>query len=191
MFATFARFTVIGLFSLCATAPMASAEIYHWVDSTGDTHFVGNLDEVPDEYRDAAIANSKAAPEGGAVDIIPGIDKLQPAAMAAPSPTRDRSQNQGAAPSQEPIAQSQPVENGETDAIDEDAVEDDGEYDEGYYGAGDGVRGEEARERAHQRQLHRDANGTRQMVEGAEQVRERPPEMEGGERMQERSGGRR
>jgi len=183
---TIARFCMIGTFVLFSTASVARAEVFQWVDASGDTHFVSNLDEVPDQYREAAIAASHQA-QPGAVDIIPGADDLPPAAMAQPS----RAETRTPAQAMEPMGQAPAPLGDEANPV----VEEDGDYvggyvgDDGYYG--DGERGEEARARSHQRQLERDAKGTRQELEGAEQIRERPPEEMSREPMREAPRGRR
>jgi hypothetical protein len=127
MLDTIVRTTLIGLLSLCSAGAISAEQIYRWVDATGDTHFVPDLDEVPDPYREAAIAASKQTkPMEGTVNIIPGLDELSPAARAVPE------QNGSSARSAEPAPRSGSASAGSGEAeIVEGGVSD---GDDGYYG---------------------------------------------------------
>jgi len=49
-------------------ATAASAEMYRWVDASGDVHIVSDLYDVPAEYQDAALAEAKTR-SGGSLNI--------------------------------------------------------------------------------------------------------------------------
>lgn len=165
MLDTIVRATLIGLLTLCSAGAISAEQIYRWVDATGDTHFVSDLDEVPDQYREAAIAASKQTePTEGTVNIIPGLDKLPAAARAVPE------QNGSSPPSAQPTPRSGSASagSGETEII-EGGVSD---GDDGYYGED---RRELDRERARTRQVRRDAEGVRPEGLEAESVRRQDP----------------
>jgi type IV secretory pathway VirB10-like protein len=74
----------IWLFAACWAASAASAEIYRWVDEKGEMHIVSELHQVPPQYREAAIADTKRG--RGTLNIIegPGAEPPPPAMIAAP-----------------------------------------------------------------------------------------------------------
>jgi hypothetical protein len=74
----------LGFAAICTTASLAGAEIYRWVDESGQTHLVSDLSKVPPEHREAAIADSKRT--GGTVNIIEGIDDAAATPKAIPPP---------------------------------------------------------------------------------------------------------
>ncbi len=73
----------IGLALITAMLAMpliAEAELYRYDDENGSRHVANSLNDVPEQYREAAIADLKArSGEGGNMNIVGGLDKMPPA----------------------------------------------------------------------------------------------------------------
>jgi hypothetical protein len=67
--------------SLLMWASTASAEIYRYADEKGEMHAVSDLSLVPQQYRDAAIADAQQR-SGGSLNIEGGEGSEAPAAKA-------------------------------------------------------------------------------------------------------------
>jgi len=95
------RWTKAGLAVLLVAlfAAAASAEIYRWMDETGEVHLTNRLYEVPDEHQQAALDDAKKrAQESGGMNEIhedhaaptaPAATPSAPAEMAQPGGGRD------------------------------------------------------------------------------------------------------
>ncbi len=77
---------ICGLLLWLAVAPASSAEVYRWVDASGQPHFTTELHEVPAEQRGAAEKASAAkAPASG---MLPRAGAAPAALAPAPAPRR-------------------------------------------------------------------------------------------------------
>jgi hypothetical protein len=57
------RSLVLALLVVLLAAPSARAEVYRWVDANGTTHFVDDVEQVPEDQRPGAkVFASKAPP---------------------------------------------------------------------------------------------------------------------------------
>ena len=60
----------LGAALLAAAPPRAEAQIYRWIDDTGNAHYVDGLDNVPQRYRARATSlgmrNTPSPPQSGA-----------------------------------------------------------------------------------------------------------------------------
>jgi predicted aspartyl protease len=56
--------------AICAVAPCADAQVYHWVDDQGVVHYTTGIESVPERYRDAARALA-SSPVDAATPEVP------------------------------------------------------------------------------------------------------------------------
>ena len=61
------RALVLLLLALLLGAASADAQTFHWVDDDGNPHYVGSLDQVPEQYR----SQFEARPEPSREDVVP------------------------------------------------------------------------------------------------------------------------
>jgi len=83
-------FVVVLSAALWLTASSASSEIYRYRDAEGEIHAVSDIDMVPPEYREAAVADARNR-SGGSLNIV------ETEAVPAPAPAGSPA---AAAPSQ-------------------------------------------------------------------------------------------
>jgi len=74
---------VVGAAFVFASA--ATAEIYRYVDADGEMNVVNDIERVPAEYREAALADA-AERSGGSMNVVSGSEGGMPAGAAAPAP---------------------------------------------------------------------------------------------------------
>jgi hypothetical protein len=75
-----------------ALSTAAVAEIYRYVDDSGEVNFVSDLSEVPPQYRQQAIDELAARQgEGGGVNILPEADQMPTDAPPSSSASDDAS----------------------------------------------------------------------------------------------------
>ena len=61
------RASVMLLLALLLGAASADAQMFRWVDDDGHPHYVGSLDQVPEQYR----SQFEPAPEASREDVVP------------------------------------------------------------------------------------------------------------------------
>src|SRR5262245_13167265 len=61
------RASVLVLLALLLGAASADAQTFRWVDDDGNSHYVGSLDQVPDQYR----SQLEPRPEPSRDDVVP------------------------------------------------------------------------------------------------------------------------
>jgi hypothetical protein len=67
---------------------VAAAELYRYDDENGKRHIANNLNDVPPQFREAAIADLKARGDGETLSILEGTDAKVPTPPAtAPNAT--------------------------------------------------------------------------------------------------------
>jgi len=71
---------VLALLGVLVTGTIATAEVYRWTDASGRLHFTQRLDQVPAEYRDAALRAALRGPKRR----VQTFGESTPAAAQAP-----------------------------------------------------------------------------------------------------------
>jgi hypothetical protein len=102
-----AIFAALSLFTaLILAASTATAEIYRWDDENGDRHLVGDINEVPEHFREAALAdNAQRNSKNHQINIID--------AKKAPSDTGQRQRGPAAASASPPQQAANPMPGGQ------------------------------------------------------------------------------
>ena len=72
--------SVILLLALLLGAARADAQTFRWVDDDGNSHYVGSLDQVPEQYRSQFEPRAEPSREDG---VMPARGTSEPPRVAA------------------------------------------------------------------------------------------------------------
>jgi hypothetical protein len=121
----------IAALSICITgfSSVASAELYRYDDENGERHIANSLNDVPEQFRDAAIADVKArTDQGGNVNMVDGLDDEKPAPIApTPVETEAAPAQPGPVSPEEPEVRQDYVDGDDTDRLRRDELRHDRE----------------------------------------------------------------